>query len=105
MAQGKENLNLNELPQGGPTTGNNSTTGDLDQIQELEVKVTAVLGRSRISIRDLLSLGPDSVVELHRRVGEPIDIFVNDRCVARGEVVVLDDRLGVSMTELYKMQE
>jgi flagellar motor switch protein FliN/FliY len=66
------------------------------------VVVSAVLGSLRISIGELLQLGPGKVLELERRVGEPVDIRVNNRLVARGEVVLVDDRLGVTMTEIVK---
>ena len=61
-----------------------------------------VLGRTRMDVGDLLNLAPGAVLELDRRVGEAIDIYVNNRLVARGEVVIVDDRLGVTMTEIIK---
>jgi flagellar motor switch protein FliN/FliY len=75
---------------------------DLEQLFDVPVKVSAVLGQARMPIADLLRLGPGSVLELDRRVGEAIDILVNDRLVARGEVVLVEDRLGVTMTEIVK---
>ena len=63
---------------------------------------SAVLGRSKMDVGELLKLGPGTVLELDRRVGEAIDIYVNERLVARGEVVVVEDRLGVTMTEIIK---
>jgi flagellar motor switch protein FliN len=66
------------------------------------VKVSAILGRSKMPIGDLLKLSPGTVLELDRKVGEAIDIFVNDRLVARGEVVLVEDKLGVTMTEILK---
>ena len=66
------------------------------------VQVSAVLGRSTMEVQELLKLGKGAVVELDRKVGEAIDIFVNNRLVARGEVVVLEDRLGITMTEIIK---
>ena len=59
-------------------------------------------GRARMGIGDLLKLGPGSVLELDRKVGEAIDIYVNDRLVARGEIVLVEDKLGVTMTEIIK---
>ena len=75
---------------------------DLEQIFDVPVTVSAVLGRSRMPVGDLLKLGPGAVLELDRKVGEAIDIFVNNRLVARGEVVLVDERLGVTMTEIIK---
>lgn len=75
---------------------------DLKPVFDVPVSVQAVIGRTTIGVADLLELGPGSVLELDRRVGEAIDIYVNSRLVARGEVVVVDDRLGVTMTEIIK---
>ena len=61
-----------------------------------------MLGRARMPVGNLLKLGPGAVLELDRKVGEAIDIYVNNRLVARGEVVVVDERLGVTMTEIVK---
>lgn len=75
---------------------------DLRPVFDVPVSVQAVIGRTTLEVADLLNLGPGSVLELDRRVGEAIDIYVNSRLVARGEVVVIDDRLGVTMTEIIK---
>lgn len=76
---------------------------DLEAVYEIPVVVSAVLGRASMPINQLLKLGRGAVVELDRRLGEPIDIFVNNRLVARGEVVMVDEeRLGVTMTEIVK---
>lgn len=83
-----------------PPTG--KMAQDLEHVFDVPVNVSAVLGRTRLEIGELLRLGPGTVLELDRRVGEAIDIFVNDRLVARGEVVLVEDRLGVTMTEIIK---
>ena len=75
---------------------------DLEAVFDVPVQVSAVLGRARMDVGDLLKLGPGAVLELDRKVGEAIDIYVNNRLVARGEVVVVEDRLGVTMTEIIK---
>ena len=75
---------------------------DLEAVYDIPVQVSAVLGKSTMEVARLLRLGKGAVVELDRKVGEPIDIYVNNRLVARGEVVVLDDRLGITMTEIIK---
>ena len=77
---------------------------DLEQVFDVPVMVTAVLGSTRMPIGDLLRLAPGAVLEIDRKVGEAIDIFVNNRLVARGEVVLVDDRLGVTMTEIIKSE-
>ena len=78
------------------------TAADLEAVFDIPVNVTAVLGKSRMQVSQLLKLGRGAVVELDRKVGEAIDIYVNNRLVARGEVVVVEDRLGVTMTEIIK---
>ena len=75
---------------------------DLEAVYDIPVQVSAVLGKSTMEVARLLRLGKGAVVELDRKVGEAIDIYVNNRLVARGEVVVLEDRLGVTMTEIIK---
>ncbi|MFN9927675.1 MAG: flagellar motor switch protein FliN [Phenylobacterium sp.] len=78
------------------------TAGDLATVFDVPVAISAVLGRSSMSVAQLLQLGQGSVLELDRKVGEAIDIYVNNRLVARGEVVIVDERLGVTMTEIIK---
>ena len=73
---------------------------DLEAVFDVPVQVSAVLGRSRMEVGELLNLGPGNVIELDRKVGEAIDIYVNNRLVARGEVVLVEDKLGVTMTEI-----
>ena len=75
---------------------------DLAAVFDIPVNVSAVLGKSTMQVSSLLKLGRGAVVELDRKVGEAIDIYVNNRLVARGEVVVVEDRLGVTMTEIIK---
>ena len=76
---------------------------DLEAVYDIPVQVSAVLGRATMQVSQLLKLGRGAVVELDRKVGEAIDIYVNNRLVARGEVVVVDERLGVTMTEIVKV--
>ena len=121
----EENLNLEEL-QEQPSPSENEATQDpdttsppgtevpadetdpgtiisgLEAVYDIPVRLSAVLGRSTMQVSQLLKLGRGAVVELDRKVGEAIDIYVNDRLVARGEVVVLDERLGITMTEIIK---
>ena len=78
------------------------TAADLSTVFDVPVSISAVLGKAQLSVAQLLKLGAGSVLELDRKVGEAIDIFVNNRLVARGEVVVVDERLGVTMTEIIK---
>jgi len=82
----------------------NKNAADLEAVCDVPVQVSAVLGRSRMDVADLLKLGPGTVLELDRKVGEAIDIYVNNRLVARGEVVLVEDKLGVTMTEIIKAE-
>ena len=108
-----ENLDLNQLDAQAPTAAapgpdaagaDNKvrTAKDLDAVYDIPVQVSAVLGRATMQVSQLLKLGRGAVVELDRKVGEAIDIYVNNRLVARGEVVLVEDRLGVTMTEIIK---
>jgi flagellar motor switch protein FliN/FliY len=87
-----------------PVAGDSApvTATVLEAVYDVPVRVSAVLGRSRMPISDLLSIGAGTVLELDRKVGEAIDVFVNNRLVARGEVVLVEERLGVTMTEIIK---
>jgi flagellar motor switch protein FliN len=78
------------------------TAADLEAVFDVPVQVSAVLGRARMQVGELLKLGPGTVLELDRKVGEAIDIYVNNRLVARGEVVLVEEKLGVTMTEIIK---
>lgn len=76
--------------------------GELEPVFDVPVMVQAVLGKSTLEVSQLLKLAPGAVVELDRKVGEAIDIYVNNRLVARGEVVLVEEHLGVTMTEIIK---
>ena len=87
-------------PQGAPAAG-----GDIDDLQavfSVPVKVQAVLGRARMPIGEMLRLRSGMVIDLDRKVGEAVDIFVNDRLIARGEVVLVDECLGITLTEIVQ---
>ncbi|WND02740.1 flagellar motor switch protein FliN [Temperatibacter marinus] len=79
------------------------TGAELEPVFDVPVKVQAVLGKSVLEVNNLLKLAPGAVIELDRKVGEAIDIYVNNRLVARGEVVLVEDHLGVTMTEIIKI--
>lgn len=74
----------------------------LEAVYDVPVQISVVLGKTSMPVSNLLKLGRGAVIELDRKVGEPIDIFVNNRLVARGEVVVVEDRVGITMTEIIK---
>ncbi len=90
-------------PQQGPPVPDEFTSvQDLEAVYDIPVQVSAVLGKSSMQVSQILKLGRGDIVELDRKVGEAIDIYVNNRLVARGEVVVVEDRLGITMTEIIK---
>jgi flagellar motor switch protein FliN/FliY len=82
--------------------GANEQNLSLEAVYDIPVKISVVLGKTSMQVNQLLKLGRGAVIELDRKVGEPIDIFVNNRLVARGEIVVVEDRIGVTMTEIIK---
>ena len=107
----EDNFALDEFEAGGPapidqgTDGEEKSATDLAPVFDVPVNISAVLGKASMSVAHLLKLAQGSVLELDRKVGEAIDIYVNNRLVARGEVVVVDDRLGVTMTEIIKSED
>jgi flagellar motor switch protein FliN/FliY len=88
--------------EGSPDSDAKHSSTDLEAVFDVPVTVSAVLGKSGMEVSQLLKLSKGTIVELDRKVGEAIDIYVNDRLVARGEVVLVEDRLGVTMTEIIK---
>ncbi len=84
---------------------NESQDRKLDLLLDVPLEVSVELGRSRLSIQNLLALGPGSVIELDKLAGEPLDILVNGRLVARGEAVVVNDKFGVRITDIVSRAE
>jgi flagellar motor switch protein FliN/FliY len=81
------------------------STGNLDLIVDIPVRITVELGRTRKTIGEVLALGPGSVVELNKMAGEPVDVLVNGKLIARGEVVVIDESFGIRVTEVVSKAE
>jgi len=79
-----------------------SSGPDEHSFENVPVKISAVLGKTKIDVAKLRQLQAGAVIELDRKVGEPIDLYVNDRLIARGELVMIDGSLGVTMTEIVK---
>ncbi|MCA2977336.1 MAG: flagellar motor switch protein FliN [Myxococcaceae bacterium] len=84
---------------------NEVSTRRLDLLLDVPLDVTVELGRSRMSIQELLALSPGSVIELDKIAGEPLDIVVNDRLIARGEAVVVNDKFGIRITDIVSKSE
>jgi flagellar motor switch protein FliN/FliY len=82
-----------------PAAGGTVQAG-LDMLSDVEMEISAELGRTRMSVRDLLALAPGAIVELDRAAGAPADLLVNGRLIARGEVVVIDENFGIRITEI-----
>jgi flagellar motor switch protein FliN/FliY len=102
MAADQEFTEINGLIGSGAEAPTRSAR-ELEAVYDIPVTVSAVLGRSTMQVSQLLKLGRGAVVELDRKLGEAIDVYVNNRLVARGEVVMVDDtRLGITMTEIVK---
>lgn len=79
---------------------NNMPTGNIGLLMDVTINVTVELGRARLSIKEILSLGEGSIIELQKLAGESVDLLVNGKLIARGEVVVIDECFGVRVTEI-----
>lgn len=99
--QSASNVEFQQLsePAGKPETKN------IDMLMDVNLPIAIELGRTKMSIADILALGPGSIVELSKLAGEPVDLLVNQRVVAKGEVVVIDENFGVRITQLLTPEE
>jgi len=98
-------LDLEEMTppdRSSPTQVIERTAGDLEAVFDVPVRISVVLGRAKIPVASLLKMDVGTVVELDRQVGEAVEIYINERLVARGEIVLVENRLGVTMTEILK---
>lgn len=86
-----------------PVAGSESR--NIELLMDVDLPIAIELGRTKMSIADILGLGPGSVVELNKLAGEPVDLLVNQRVVARGEVVVVDENFGLRITQLMTPEE
>lgn len=93
--------NFDELEQHKPS----GPSKDLDFILDIPLEVAVEMGRTRMLINDLLQLGQGSVIELNRLAGEPLDVLVNNKLVARGEVVVVSEKFGIRITDIVSPME
>lgn len=101
-AEGVSFEEMTPAARAAPAPDGDKTAADLEAVFDVPVRVSVVLGRTRMPVSSLLKMDVGTVVELDRQVGEAIDIYVNDRLVARGEIVLVENRLGVTMTEIIK---
>jgi flagellar motor switch protein FliN/FliY len=104
MADEKNNVTpLNA--DGGGQERNSGKERNLDLILDIPLKVTVELGRTKMVVSDLLNLGQGSVIELNKLAGEPMEVLVNDKLVARGEAVVVNEKFGVRLTDIISPAE
>lgn len=94
--------NMFQIPELGTRTSNGALVEGIDLLRDVELNVKIELGRSRMLVDDVLRLGEGSVVELDKLAGDPVDVFVNDRLVARGEVLVLNDNFCVRINDIVR---
>ncbi len=78
---------------------------DLESVYDIPVEISVVLGKAAIPINKLLQIGTGEVLELERKVGDPVEVLVNGRLVAKGEVVIVEDHVGITMTEIIKQDK
>jgi flagellar motor switch protein FliN/FliY len=96
---------MQELPQGDGTASAAEGARNLDLLLDIPLEVTAEIGRTRLPLRELLSLGAGAVVELAKLAGEPLDVLVNGKPIARGEAVMVNDKFGVRLTDIISPSE
>ncbi len=104
--QGSEGGDLGGLGEGASQVKSGGTQiHSLDFVLDIPLRVTVELGRTRLAIRDLLQLAQGSVVELSKFAGEPLEVLVNDKLIARGEVVVVNEKFGIRLTDIISPVE
>ena len=99
----EDGIMANEEEQASETQDSDKPTTDVEALLDVEVEITAILGTTDMPISQILKLGRGAVVQLNRSVGEDIEVHANNRLVAKADVIVVDDRLGVTMTEIIKL--
>ncbi len=100
LSSKSKNAEFKDLTQEAKTMRPDQTKRDLDFILDIPLEVSAELGRTRLLINELLQLGQGSVVELNKLAGEPLEIYVNGKLVARGEAVVINEKFGIRLTDI-----
>lgn len=88
-----------------PTEGDGQKDRNLQLILDIPLRVTVELGRTKMAVNELLNLGQGSVIELNKLAGEPMEVFVNDKLIARGEAVVVNEKFGVRLTDIISTKE
>ncbi len=102
---GRATVQADAMPDFGGVAPTRALSPDLEMILDIPVRLSMEVGNTQISIRDLLQLGQGSVIELDRLAGEPLDVLVNGTLIAHGEVVVVNDKFGIRMTDVISPSE
>lgn len=97
--------NEENAPTEAPAENIDEKMKKLDMILDIPLKVSVELGRTRLMVNDLLQLGQGSVIELTKLAGDPLEVLVNDKLVARGEVVVVNEKFGIRLTDIVSPLE
>lgn len=105
MQEGDNIKNMNQSTKQLPDSSGSAKKCDLELILDIPLDVRVELGQTRMLINDLLQLGQGSVVELNRQVGDQVDVLISDKLVARGEVVVVEDKFGIRLTDIISPDE
>jgi flagellar motor switch protein FliN/FliY len=103
VAEVEDGIMANEEEQAPETQDSDKPTTDVEALLDVEVEITAILGTTNMPISQILKLGRGAVVQLNRSIDEDIEVHANNRLVAKAQVIVVDDRLGVTMTEVIKL--
>lgn len=90
---------------GGDSVDDDNQDRNLQMILDIPLRVTVELGRTKMPVSDLLNLAQGSVIELNKLAGEPMEVFVNDKLIARGEAVVVNEKFGVRLTDIISTRE
>ncbi len=96
----ENNAPVTRMADSGSNGKAHNDLGNIDLLMDVNLRITVELGRTRLQLRQVLELQQGSVIELDRLAGDPVDVFINERLFARGEVIVVDDKFGVRITEL-----
>lgn len=101
----EEQISSNEGIALQKNTKPNAVNGNIEMLLDIPLEVSVELGRTKIAIREMIQLGPGSIIELDKLIGEPVDLLVNDNLIAKGEVVVFDENFGIRITDIVTPAE
>lgn len=101
----EEQISSNEYIALQKNTKPNTVNGNIEMLLDIPLEVSVELGRTKIAIREMIQLGPGSIIELDKLIGEPVDLLVNDNLIAKGEVVVFDENFGIRITDIVTPAE